>query len=413
MKNYKQILFFLSFLVILFNFTGVFLHVSDIFKGYLYILLWVVVFSFIYPRRLSNIKYLLLGMFFLMAFTYGRSGGKWVNINSPSQVILVILYFTIPVLMYDFFLHQVQRRGVKSFVIFTFVVIGVLAARTISVAVDNPDIVRLAVEDEDLTDYLQRFGCGTYSLCHAVAFIFPAIIYGLRYKYTKNWQRILGGLMMTFLFYYIIMCGATTPFLLGIILTLSSLLIKKHFSIKRNAIRISIGLAAVLVVFFVFNGLAYINMFGDWLTPDNSIYGKIFELNEFMAYGSSEGDASERSGMLSNSLHAFFESPLIGSPTAKIAGHNFFIDCLGAIGLMGTIPLFLFLWYSIKEIKKSLNHDCRPFFMMGILSFVFLGFVKNYFGIEMFIIPLTIFPLMLQLFAENSAVNKGNKKVQL
>ena len=291
--------------------------------------------------------------------------------------------------------------------------IGVLAARTISVATDNPDIVRQAVADEELSDYLQRFGCGTYSLCHAMPFIFPAIIYGMRFKYTKLWQRIVGGLMLSFLFYFIIMCGATTPFLLGIILTLSSLLLKKQISIKRNVIRISIGILTVIVVFFVFNGLVYINMFGDWLTQDNSIYGKIFELNEFMEYGSSDGNTSERSGMLLNSLYAFLRSPLIGSSTAKISGHNFFIDCLGAIGLMGTIPLFLFLHFSIKEIAKSLNHDCRPFFMMGILSFVFLGFVKNYFGIEMFIIPLTIFPLMLQLFAENSAVNKGNKKVQL
>ena len=117
MENNKRILYFLSFLVILFNFTGVFLHFSALFKGYLYSLLWLVVFVLLYSKRLDHIKYVLLGLFFLMAFAYARAGGKWVSINTLSQVILIILNFSIPVLMYDYFLHKVSLSGKKVFVI--------------------------------------------------------------------------------------------------------------------------------------------------------------------------------------------------------------------------------------------------------------------------------------------------------
>jgi hypothetical protein len=74
------------------------------------------------------------------------------------------------------------------------------------------------------------------------------------------------------------------------------------------------------------------------------------------------------------SIEQFWDSPIIGDkvfePTLRTYPHNFLIESLISIGIVGTLPLIIFLWQSISSAIKLLFRN--PSFVNNSITLLFL-----------------------------------------
>lgn len=136
------------------------------------------------------------------------------------------------------------------------------------------------------------------------------------------------------------------------------------------------------------------------------IYSRVDGLRQIVA-GREVEDTNEvtsgRMALAAHSLSSFFRSPLIGlgkgrqgsekgGDTDTIGGHSFLLDSLGQRGLLGTLPLIMWLWSLANLSWRCLSRE-RSWRGSSGLSFVLT-----------WVVAITINPYFLGYLALNSIV---------
>ena len=97
------------------------------------------------------------------------------------------------------------------------------------------------------------------------------------------------------------------------------------------------------------------------------------------------------------SWQTFQNYPFFGNVEAPNGGHNYFLDRLAYYGIFGTMPLILFIYYNLKRAYYYIPVETRRIFLICIIGFVLLGFLKNMAGIDYWTYMFLYIPCILKL----------------
>lgn len=399
----KSLLFYLSLLVVIFEMFHQFVYISPLSKGYLYSILWLVACLLLRVNLYKRKLLLLFFIFYIFSFFYYKGGGDYYNLSSSTQLVLLFTYYVLPPSLYMFYHNYLSEKQIKITLILVLSLFVFTLAATYNVAINNPNLIRQMAVDAELSSEMSVLGVISYSLSHSVLFLIPSFVFlfkSVHNLYTKSLSIVLMGLV----FLAIYLGGSTTPLILAVFLTILSFIYNANKSVARN-VGVVIMLSFVLLVFLE---KSFLSSMLDFIYPifqDTPFEGKIIEFQDSLYYGDLTGnDIDARQGKLSDSISAFFDNPLFGNTTAKLGNHNYFIDLLAAVGIIGMIPLVSYLYVMSRMIFRTLSQQAKPYFVFGIASFVLLGLLKNFFGIEFFLVPFYLMPLFIK-YAEKKSYN--------
>jgi hypothetical protein len=148
-------------------------------------------------------------------------------------------------------------------------------------------------------------------------------------------------------------------------------------------------IAFLFVSFFSFFGSFFIDFLLQLSNyfSDSEIGGKISDISETIKFGQVSGHVETRDDLYNLSWNTFFEKPLLGSfKYGDAGGHAYFVDKLAYLGILGSLPLFIFFFFQFNMIYKRISEEGKMFFLLSVLLFIILGFTKNIDGIEYWLI---------------------------
>lgn len=366
-------------------------------KGYIEFPEWILYLGYtflcilMYPKviKSKHFFYLILyGIFLIIRsilghekYTYGFTAGE-------------LAYLFAATLMIDICLLQNNNRNLFTIFFVGISITFITSLLTIPLLMTDANLVRLvassAVENNiGFLKQYQRLGVSSYAMIHSIPFILPIIVFQIKQRQLLR-NRLVWILLLMVLFFLEIKSSVTTTILLSILGISLSLFLSDNY--LRN-FRILFGWG---ILFFLFVNEKNLILVLEIIEPyfrDTAVHGKIFDFQDSMMYSRSVGQISNRESLYDISWNTFINNPLFGSSLNKDSGgHAFFIDHLARIGIIGCLPLFLFLFYHFKLIFSILNRNVRFYYMVGVIMFMLLGFTKNILGFEFWFYLFFILP---------------------
>ena len=244
-----------------------------------------------------------------------------------------------------------------------------------------------------------------YAFIHAIPSIFPIIF--LHYKKERNTKNRYKYLFLISIVYFFILktsFGTATIFSTIILLLCAITSDNKKTNFWRYT---TIGILALpffsidFIVMLVssiipfFEGTIMVDKFNDIilsLTTDTRV-----------------GQIDNRGNLYDMSWNAFLESPIWGGK-GEVGGHAMMLDFLGWFGLLGTIPLLLFLYYILKNAYSKIQKNLRIFYLFSILPFFILSIVKGTSSFAQLFTISVLIPGML-IILQNKHENNYNNNV--
>ena len=107
-------------------------------------------------------------------------------------------------------------------------------------------------------------------------------------------------------------------------------------------------------------------------------------------------DVEGRAGLYKLSWDTFLNNPLMGDANGKNGGHNFFLDHFAQIGIIGMTPFLVFLYRRFKSAFVFLSKEARTVYVICIIGFLLLGFLKGMNGIDYWTYMFVYIPCILK-----------------
>ena len=341
-----------------------------------------------------NHKHILFFLLFLIfAIFYLLRGGTYTNLSDVKYLFLLFVYFIVPPLMYKYYINFCSRVMIAVSVSVFWVIVIYTLYRTYPVSTDNPYIIRMAASNEQLNSSLTALGVMNYGLPHALSFIVPGLVVGFKMLKSK-YMRLICLLFIAIVFIMIYFSGSTT----AMILSIGGLMLSFFFSGKETNSGLLIKVLAVVLFLFIVsetNLLGTLFNLSQGITADTAFQEKIDD------FESASGDTqfTGRSSLFMKSFDVFLHNPFWGSVDGEVGGHNYFIDMLASVGIVGFIPLCIYIYLIIKDIYFSLSKKTRFYYLVGAILFIMMGFMKNIWGMESFLMAFFLLPVSIHLIA--------------
>jgi len=240
---------------------------------------------------------------------------------------------------------------------------------------------------------MQRKGMVDYAFIHAIPSIFPLLFLlmkketTLKYKYCYIFLIIL-------IYYFILRTSFGTVIIISTILLLLCAITSENM--KKNILRYSIiGIITLpfLSVDFIVKLFSMVIPFFEGTIMADKLTDIVFSITTDTRIGQLE----TRGDLYDMSLQSFLNSPVWGGK-GVIGRHSMLIDFLGMFGLLGTVPLILFLYYILKNAYMKINYNFRIFFIFSILPYIILSLFKGTSGFtQLFFISVFIPALLIEL----------------
>lgn len=322
----------------------------------------------------------------------------WGNQTVPT--IGAVLTESIALFLPASVLYLVQsRRDIRYNSILLYSFLFVVTLTTIqSYLLDQlyPGIIRATVNMEDEGEVVNLFGMGlsSYQLPHALPVLVPSCIMIIK-KPEMKFQRVVGVIFLASIVLLVSLSQSFGAFIVMLFALLASFFIGEQ-SVKKN-IRVIIVLT---IIFLIFMGdtvqIAIIDFIRGFFEPGSKIDEKLMDL----AMGIVNENISEVSGNRGNlfqaTIDAIIRNPLFGVNDKSYGNHNALFDRWACFGLVGFIPLVLFIYYYVKETLRIIPLNLQTYYIIGAISSLIMMITKNMFGwfqwlCFVLILPLTFF----------------------
>ena len=309
------------------------------------------------------------------------------------------IYFSIPFLLQvvyayaclEHYLVTRDRFFVKVVTIALFTTLTVMLATSLPLFISMPSLSRLMLDAEGNGIVSPIF---YWTLSYDKIHSLPIYSIPVFYLYRNSRKKIIKGLALLFfaaIFVLMLFADSAGALLVNVAIFGILLLYNQNKSIKVNTIKLS-ALGVVMLIFMNRTVMIGVLTVIQPVFAGSHTYNKI----ELLKYGDTSGDIDERGDLMDISLKSFAENPLL--PTIekesymKIGGHNCFIDQIVALGLL--LGIF-FIWFMIERIKKPLKYltfSTKPYYLVGILGMLLMGFLKNFYLLfpACFILPMIL-----------------------
>jgi len=274
-------------------------------------------------------------------------------------------------------------------------IIAITAMFTIPVVLKDPLAARRMVifaNDIDIVaaQQFQKQGIASFGLIHAFPFLCPLLV--LHIKTGRNYLfKIFSAVVLLVTYLMIVKVSFAIPLILSTFAIVYAFILTEN---KRRNLVIGVVMICALSVLLNKDLVTFsLDIINRSFFDDTPISEKIDDIILSIEYKQSDGQVSDRGDLYKKSWHTFFESPIYGNlDKTNAGGHAYFVDRLAYFGLFGVLPFFIFLFFAIKRSLLNINREMRLHYILGVASFIFLGFTKNISGIENFLYLFVLLP---------------------
>ncbi len=276
-----------------------------------------------------------------------------------------------------------------------FLVLAVSVFFTAKAVAVNPDALRARGTMEYLGLEEILIGTPNYSITYGFALLTPVFVH--KWKITSGKARLFYGVCLALLLYIIVVAQYATAFLLTIMGILVYL-----FLVSDTRTRVYLVLFSLLVglLLWATNGGSDIfyalakKVEGTWAT-------KLQDIALTLEGQKDSGQVSGRTEYYSQSLNAFFQSPILGKymkNTGAIGGHATAIDVLGLSGIVGFFFMMMSIYGNFARMKNHPSYqEMRPVVITCMVEFLALVFLKNIMSsMAVFFVFYALIPLLLK-----------------
>lgn len=343
---------------------------------------------FFTPRVLKQTDFLLLVLYFLYIFVV-RTNSDLVGIAAN--------YFelAVPIVIAHYLIDIKDYKTVKYLSIFVIVVTTATMILTIMANFSYPNIVRqmVLISANNETEYaiqFRRMGVCDYSFALIVMCMAPVYIY-LSNVVAQKPAKLFYIFLLFLTLYFVYISGVTTCLIILLIIVVLSVLMRDQ---KDSKLLLPYALlVSVLAITFGFTLVE----FAEPLLTGTPFESHFDGLKEFFGKGIASNEAYDfegRTNLYKRSLEGFMDSPLFGGE--KNGGHNFFLDRFALYGVMGMIPFISMMYIRFRDAYYFISPNARVTYLICILGFFALGFLKNMSGIDYWTYMFVYIPCILK-----------------
>jgi hypothetical protein len=323
---------------------------------------------------LNHSKYWLLWGAILLLYFFLNYGGEM-----ETQLLSFIMILPI-ISIFSFCEYKRAYRLEK--ILFNVLIIGLIITSIITIRflIQDPLASRVIAIAEGNSFYSMK-GVGGFSFVYSLVLLCPVLFYS--FIYTKSGNRWL-YLLISCLFGITVIAAS---YAIANIVMFMLLVVPIVFN-KKNILPVTIVFIIVLLAGKFLLSFAYDYI----LSIENTIIRiRFLELYNFALFNEvqASSDISLRLSTYTGSFIKFISNPIFGvgaffgtsGEVVGIGGHSEWLDLLARFGIVGSLPLLLFISSILKNIKSSLQKKTRPIYIIILFYFLLLGLVNPFLGL--------------------------------
>lgn len=328
---------------------------------------------FFYPRAFFNLPTLFFILFAFLIIIFVQTKSYDIQFYR-----VIIIYWLFALSLINVFLYNQDWNGMKIVLIIGILILLISTIFSIIYSGSQPDLVRQYVlyssEQDNVGVKLgQRLGIANYGMIHGIPTLLPIVVYLFK-KEKKLILKILWLSLIAAFYYLIIVSGFGTALILSTFILISSILVSENK--KKNLFLFGI----LIFIGALFINKEFILHSLDWVKgyfENSAIYDKIVDIQYSIQTNDFEGQLDTRGNLYADSWNTFSKYPIFGSAQQSDAGgHLFVADFLAWFGLVGTLPLILFFYYSFRRIYLMIENHQKIYYILVLIPFIILSFVK-------------------------------------
>lgn len=343
------------------------------------------------PRFFTTVWLINIVVYSIVIF-FNHSNGDAL-FESTSLVTNEIAHFYLFSSSIFYLITYDDKRCVNVTYYSMLLLVGIAAVGTIIVNNVSPGIVRMQSElMEDRMDELNAFyrmGLSNYLLPHSLPVIIPPLIFLIKSSARDEKVKIPAIIFLLFTLVLIYLSGASMSLILGFFALLSFFMAKEGGKSTRFLITIILIMLPFLLIPDIIPSI--ISLFS---SESAEAYQSHFD--DMLQYSQSRtlGNTSYRISLYNKSLNEFYNNIFWGT-NDKMSGHSVLLDRLGALGLLGIIPLFTILLCFYNFVKKHIDKNAYGFFNYSFVLGILMLFFKGIDDKEMWLMLFVVSPVIL------------------
>ena len=365
-------------------------------KEWLFLVIGTIITGLIYVDYFTCKGFVCLAIYFVVLFFNAKLGDA--AFNSMPIIIYEVLQFLVPSAICFYAYKYGNESFMKVVVLLVFAIICIESVASYFINLSFPGIIRnlesLTREEGDrsFAYSFMKLGLANYSFTHALPIIISPLICLLKDKTTKyKWMLIITLLLSCLLIY--ISSSGTSFFLMVLMIILG--IITNLKGLSRNIIVLAVSIVCFSP--FIFSQSIQIATFDvlERMVPEESLIGSKLEAIKLSIQSEkAESDVEARVTRYRKSIDGFTENMLLGS-NDKLGGHSAFLDRLGNLGLIGFIPLFLFILMQVRNTMPYIPDRHKAFYLEGIIAAMLMFGLKAVGLWGILLLSFVVLPFML------------------
>ena len=324
-----------------------------------------------------------------------------------------LLPIFVSTLLFAYFL--INKNIFDLIIVTRFVLVFILITAFTSIVglMVFPDAARemtgmLAANEEfGLIEFYKKIGIAGYDFYYGLAFAMPIFVLLIKIHWHHNIERYTLIFFVIVILYVIIKAQMTTALLFSVIGILFSIAKIKN---KRTTIIIILaflGLAMFVPNQFYADNIRSVTSY----IPGEILQTRLLDLSETLEKNDKDIEnmdthVSRRSERIPFLLNQFYHSPITGG--GESTSHVFWLDRLSLFGMLGWLPWILLLASIIKTVIKNINKEFIYYYVLTIILFIGIGFMKNSGGKLLYLSVFFIVPSILLIYSNNRSIFKSN-----
>lgn len=344
------------------------------------------------PRVFLSKSMLLVYAYYIIFFLF-RVSGYYDTENIWFGAYHFPIYLSI--LIYTYYISGKDYKGLALAVISALIFIVMTALINIIQLIRFPEAARgtmgwlAAIGLEDLQAFYGSIGIAGYGFTTGVSYLFPVLI-GL-FKYEKSYKKYLYLISIVLIAYSVYMSSIVAPILISFIGIF--LAVNGKNKLKRSLIIVTVILLPLLAVPKVF--IANIFFSASEMVSDKAVSLRLNDIGLSIEEGLNVDVPSNtieyRAQRIPDNIKQFLENPIFGKGI-EMDAHIFWLNMLAQFGLIGTIPLVFIFANQIKTNLRNFREDFKYYYLISMLLFILMGFIKAYSPSKMLHISFLVIP---------------------
>jgi hypothetical protein len=370
-----------------------------------YFLVWIGLIIIYFNRILISTRFTYIYFFAIWYFIFIGTGVFNVEISDlllGTRTIdykwirseIQTLFFSVLILQY--FISSKDFKGLFLILKITLLFVLITLITTLMGLSIYPYASRemaggLAVRGEfELQELYLKIGIAQYGFLYGLSFVIPALIFFLKSNVIKRKTKILLFIFTVLSIYTIQKSQHTTAMLFALIGAFFA--IWTPAKIKTVLLRMLILLPFLILI--QKDSIADMFLFLSNNIELETLQIRLYDMSITARAGLGWGThVDHRYNRIPILLANFLSSPLTGS--GETLGHNWWLDRLSMFGLLGTIPWVLVIWHQAKLNMRLLTESNQVAYLLSMLLFIIMGFMKNMMQSQMVFFVFFIIPAMI------------------